>query len=160
MVKKPKKKREKLAFWKKLGPEGKRIADHTGKIIDNSRISDVSNAILDVALAYYGVKAFGHIGGAIIGPISMRLATSMNAVAGAAGVAGLAALGLASTGRIQDIVDALVDPALVLVDGERFDRDQVIAPSVSPDFPWDFVCPEGYKLVRGPSAAFCVPTQG
>ena len=160
MVKQKKQKKTKLAFWKKLGPEGQRVADHVGKIIDNSRIQEATDAIINLALAYYGVKAFGHIGGAIIGPISLKLATARNDVAGAAGVAGLAALGLASTGRVQDIVEALINPELVLVDGQRFDRDQIVAPSFSPDFPYELTCPVGHRLVRGPSAAFCVPTQG
>ncbi|GAI62631.1 unnamed protein product [marine sediment metagenome] len=63
-------------------------------------------------------------------------------------------------GRVQDIVDALFDPDVYLVDGQKYTRDEIIAPSVSPDFPYDFVCPEGYTLKRGPSAAFCVLTQG
>ncbi|MBA7530981.1 hypothetical protein ES705_23192 [subsurface metagenome] len=157
MVKQKKQKKTKLAFWKKLGPEGKRVADHVGKILDNSRIQEATDGIINLALAYYGVKAFGHIGGAIIGPISLKLATARNEVAGAAGVAGLACLGLASTGRVQDIVEALINPEIVLVDGQRFGADEVVAPSFSPDFPYELTCPDGYRLVRGPSAAFCVP---
>jgi hypothetical protein len=157
MVKQKKQKKTKLAFWKTLGPEGKRVADHVGKIIDNSRIQEATDAIINIALAYYGVKAFGHIGGAIIGPISLKLATARNEVAGAAGVAGLAILGVASTGRVQDIVEALINPDIVLVDGQRFEADQIVAPSFSPDFPYELTCPEGYTLKRGPSAAFCVP---
>lgn len=155
-----KEKKNKLAFWKKLGPEGQRVSEHIGKIIDNSRLQGATDAIINLALAYYGVKAFGHIGGAIIGPISLKLATARNEVAGAAGVAGLALLGVASTGRVQDIVEALINPEVVLVDGQRFGRDQIVAPSFSPDFPYELTCPEGYTLKRGPSAAFCIPNQG
>jgi len=156
MVKKPKKKKVKVPFWKKWGPDAKHITDHAGKIIDNSTISDVRDAVLDLALAYFGIKAFGRLEGAIIGPISLRLATSMNVVAGAAGVAGLGIMGLCSTGRVQDIVEALFDPDVYLVDGHKYTRDEIIAPSFSPDFPYELVCPEGYDLKRGPSAAFCV----
>ena len=83
------------------------------------------------------MKAFGHIGGAIIGPISLKLATARNEVAGAAGVAGLAILGVASTGRVQDIVEALINPDIVLVDGQRYGHDEIVRPSFGPDFPYE-----------------------
>ncbi len=149
--------KKQLAFWKKLGPEGKRVSEHIGKIIDNSRIQEATDAIINIALAYYGVKAFGHIGGAIIGPISLKLATARNEIAGFAGVVGLAALGVASTTGVQEGIAALLSPDLMVVDGHLYTSGEVVAPSFSPDFPYELTCPEGYTLKRGPSAAFCVP---
>lgn len=98
MAKKLKKKIKKIKepFWKKLGPEGKHIADHVGHIVDHSSTSEVIDAFINLGLAYQGVIVSKHILGALIGPIGLKLATARNEVAGLAGVSVLAALGVCS----------------------------------------------------------------
>jgi len=153
---KERKKKVKIPFWKKkVSPELKHLTDHAGKIIDNSNISQLRDAILDIGLVYFGIRAFG-LHGAIIGPVSLRLATAMNPIAGAAGVIGLVTMGLCNQGPVQDFITAMLDPGQVMVGGELMPIENVVAPSFSPDFPYELICPEGYDLKRGPSAAFCV----
>jgi len=149
------KKKEKLPFWKKLDPEFKHVADHLGKAIDNSNIKQLTDAFLYGAAAYFGFKAFG-FNGLMVGPIALKLAMAENIVPATSGVVTLALIGAANTSPVQDMITAITDPNQVLVDGVLYPREQVIAPSTNPNFPYDFVCPEGYTLKRGPSAAFCV----
>jgi len=104
---KEKKKRVKEPFWKKLGPEAKHITDHAGHIIDNSKLSDLMNFAINAGLAYAGFKVFDDWKGALIGPIALKLAGSMNVVAGAAGVIMLTGLGfcIGSSGVQEFIQD-------------------------------------------------------
>ena len=95
---------KKQPFWKKIkNPELKHLAEHIGKITDNSSWKD----ILDVALALtcgaagwiagenLGIKDFKiKAGMALSGAIAYRLATSGNLIAGASGTALLGAYGL------------------------------------------------------------------
>lgn len=92
--KKPRKK--KRPFWKKLDPEFKHIADHIGKIIDNSDLTQTAEFLLMAGLAYQGYKMSKTFAGTLAGPLSLKLAQSENLAAGAAGVAGLVAFGLAT----------------------------------------------------------------
>jgi len=91
-----KEKRKRKPFWKKYGPEWKHVTDHVGKVIDNSNLSQVIEALLYGGLAFQGASVMKDIRGAIIGPIGLKLAMSANIVSGASGVAILAGLGLAS----------------------------------------------------------------
>ena len=79
-----------------MGPELKHVSDHIGSVIDNSRAQDLVNAFLNIGLAYAGYEIFRDWKGALLGPISLKLATSNNLAAGTAGVVGLASLGLAA----------------------------------------------------------------
>jgi len=90
---KARKKKEKLPFWKKLGPEFKNIGDHIGKIIDNSSLKDVSDVAIMGALAYVGYQHFKSPQGALIGPLGYKLATTMGGQPPASQIAGLAILG-------------------------------------------------------------------
>jgi len=99
-----KKRKEKLPFWRKIkNPELKHLAEHLGKITDNTSWKE----LLDVALALtcagagwlaaenLGVKDFNvKAGMALSGAIAYRLATSGNLIAGASGTALLGAYGL------------------------------------------------------------------
>jgi len=99
-----KKRKEKLLFWKKIkNPELKHLAEHIGKITDNTSWKD----FLDVALALtcagagwlagenLGIKDMKiKAGMALSGAIAYRLATSANLIAGASGTALLGAYGL------------------------------------------------------------------
>lgn len=93
-----KKSRVRKPFWEKWGPDVRYIADHVGHVIDNSRISDFIDAALYGGTALLGMQVTGDIRGALIGPIGLKLATSMNIVAGTAGVSILGVLGLAAIG--------------------------------------------------------------
>jgi len=101
MKKKTNKKKVKLPFWKKWGPEATHITDHAGHIIDNSNVSQLVEALLYLGTAYVGVEATGDIRGALIGPIGLKLASSMNLAAGTAGVLVLTTLGLLTISKIS-----------------------------------------------------------
>jgi len=104
MPRKKRKTKEKLPFWKKIkNPELKHLAEHIGKITDNTSWKE----LLDVALALtcagagwlaaenLGVKDLKvKAGMALSGAIAYRLATSGNIIAGASGTALLGAYGL------------------------------------------------------------------
>jgi len=99
-----KRKKTREPFWKKIkNPELKRIAEHIGKITDNTSWKD----FLDVGLALgcavagwfaaenLGIQRLEHKGSmALSGAIAYKLATSGNLIAGASGTALLAAYGL------------------------------------------------------------------
>jgi len=79
-----------------------RIARHIGKIIDNSNVKDVQEIALNIALAYAGYEALGDWKGALLGPISLKLAQTTGGtppVAQITGVAGLSLIGLALLGQ-------------------------------------------------------------
>lgn len=105
----PRKKRKKTRskkepFWKKIkNPELKRLAEHIGKITDNTSWKDFLDVFLTLTCAgagwlaaeNLGVKDWKTKGGmALSGAIAYRLATSANLFAGASGTALLAAYGL------------------------------------------------------------------
>jgi hypothetical protein len=70
------------------------LALHIGKIVDNSTVRDVAEVALMASLAYMGWERLGGLSGAVLGPISLKLATSpQNAISQIAGVGGLAFLG-------------------------------------------------------------------
>lgn len=133
--------------------------DQLTKLLGN--IPKVVDPIIYGGLAYLGLKTFGGLGGALFGPVALKLAMSSNMPAGASGVAGLATLGVAHGLGIdfQGMVEALLDPTQVYVDGELIPKDETIAPSLSEKFPYELKCPEGYKLVKGPSIAVCVKVE-
>lgn len=122
------------------------------------RIPELVDPVIYGGVAYLGWKAFGGVSGALFGPIALKLAQANNMAAGAAGVAGLATLGISHGVGIdfQGMVTALLDPDMVIIDGELMSKKNVIAPTISGTFPFELKCPEGYELKRGPSAAFCV----
>ena len=91
-------KKKKQPFWKKTSPELKHVTDHIGKVIDNSKLTDFIEFFIYAGLAYVGAEKLKDWRGALIGPIGLKLATSMNIVAGTAGIAILGVLGLASIG--------------------------------------------------------------
>jgi len=100
MVKR-KKKKVKVPFWKKFGPEANHIFDHAGHIIDNSSVDQLAEALLYLGTAAWGVQVTGDLRGALIGPIGLKLASSMNVIAGGAGVAILTTLGLLTISKIS-----------------------------------------------------------
>ena len=101
--KKPKAK-EKLPFWKKIkNPELKHLAEHIGKITDNTSWKELMDVALALACAGAGWLAGENLGikdmkikagMALSGAIAYRLATSGNLIAGASGTALLGAYGL------------------------------------------------------------------
>ena len=93
MAKKPRKKKVKEPFWKKLNPELQHIGKHIGKIIDNSSLKDVTDVAMMGALAYLGYEHFKNPAGALIGPLGYKLATTMGGQPPASQIAGLAILG-------------------------------------------------------------------
>ena len=92
--KRPKKKRERKAFWKKY-PELERIAGHIGHALDNMKASDYAEIAVMAGLAYAGYQAFGDWKGSLFGPIALKLALAPNTAGSVAGVIGLTTLGLA-----------------------------------------------------------------
>ena len=84
------------------------MAKHLGKIVDNSSAKDISDALLNVGLAYAGYEVLINREGkrnwksTLFGPVSLKLAQSPNVAAGTAGVLGLATLGLASIADIKE----------------------------------------------------------
>jgi len=102
---KAKKKREKQPFWKKIkNPELKHIAEHIGKVIDNTSAKEILDLVLTGATAYLGYSASKALGanlkdslkGALTGAVAYRLALAPNMIAGASGTIALAGLGLIS----------------------------------------------------------------
>lgn len=150
----------KKPFWKKYGPEVKHMTDHLGHVINNSNAMDMMNAALYAGTSMLGMVAFNDIRGGLIGPIGLKLATSPSNIAAGAGVGILSILGLATV--LPQHLEALQDPDKALVvdptTGEQkiVDKADIVAPHFQTSFPWALECPEGYKLVRGPSAAVCV----
>ena len=114
-----KKKRARKGFNRSQKQWEESIAGHIGKVIDNLTAKDVIEAALMGGLAYLAYQEFGWQG-ALIGPVSLKLATTPGGVgfplSQAAGLIGLAAIGLA----MQEPPE-IVSP----IEGE---------------------CPEGYKL--------------
>lgn len=88
--------KKKQAFWKKLGPEIERTTRHIGNIIDKSNVAQIVDALIYGGVAIQGALVMNDPRGALIGPIGLKLAQSPNLIAGGAGIAVLAALGLAS----------------------------------------------------------------
>lgn len=76
-----------------MTPELKSISDHIGKLIDNSNVKDVADIAIMGGLAYVGYNRTKRIEGALLGPVSYKVAQSMNLAAGIAGVSGLIFLG-------------------------------------------------------------------
>jgi len=133
---KDRKKKVKEPFWKiKASPELKHITDHAGHIIDNSKISDLLDVLINFGLAWAGVETFRDWKGALVGPIALKLATSMNIVAGTAGVATLGVLGFAYAAG-------------------RGPEEPPQTPSVGPFTPGE--CPEGYTLMIRMGGYHCV----
>jgi hypothetical protein len=112
MPKKPKK--ERLPFWKseKLPPEVRSFFAHIGKAADNMTHTQWSELLLYGGLAMASIKAGYELRGkkldlasiptdALVGPIALKLATTMGGsppVSQIAGLSTLVTLGLASSG--------------------------------------------------------------
>jgi len=98
------KKKAKEPFWKKVkNPELKKLAEHIGKITDNTSWKDFLDVTLALGCAAAGWFAAENLGVgdlkqkggmALSGAIAYKLATSGNLIAGASGTALLAAYGL------------------------------------------------------------------
>lgn len=69
------------------------ISGHIGHILDNSTIKDIFDALIMGGLAYAGFNRLKTIEGALLGPISYKIAQSPSLPAGIAGVSGLIFLG-------------------------------------------------------------------
>jgi len=114
-----KKRKPKKGFSRSQKAWEESIAAHIGKFIDKLTLKDVTEAGLMIGLAYAGYQEFG-LQGALIGPVSLKLATTPGGfgipVAQTAGLLGLVALGL-----------ALQTPPEIVE-------------------PVDMECPDGYKL--------------
>jgi len=100
---KSRKRKAKLPFWKKIkNPELKHLAEHIGKITDNTTWKDILDVILTGVSAYAAYHAGEvlnanlneRLGMAASGAIAYKLATSGNLIAGASGTALLGAYGL------------------------------------------------------------------
>ena len=75
-----------------------RLAKHLGKIADNTSFKDIQEIALNAGLAYAGYERFKDWKGALLGPVSLKLATAPGGtppVSQMAGIAGLSILGLA-----------------------------------------------------------------
>lgn len=140
---------------------------------------------LNAGLVYLGMKIFpGSLAGAMSGPIALKLAQSESEVAGASGVLGLVLLGAASapdvvegvfaTTGITATADAILTAApglkafpfaedadwaaflageKVFIEDEWLEKKDVVRPIIKDGA---LACPDGFRLVRGPSAAVCV----
>ena len=90
-----------------------RIGRHIGKIVDNSSVKDIQEAVLNIALAYAGYETFNDWRGGLLGPVSLKLAETSGGtppVAQIAGVAGLSIIGVKGmhewvSGEIEREVD-------------------------------------------------------
>jgi len=88
------------------------ISTHIGEVINRGHAVDY---LLNIALAYTGYSLTNDWRGLIIGPIALKLASAHNVVAGAAGVAALSYMGLASLSppkTEQEAIDMGVPPVL------------------------------------------------
>jgi len=117
-----------------------RIARHIGKIVDNSSIKDIAEASLTAALAYAGYQRFKGVGGALLGPVSLKLAQTPGGITSPsqiAGVLGLCTLGVAmNSDVIKDVIgEPLVDTAAMAVG--------VDPARVTFVMPWES-CPPGF----------------
>lgn len=70
--------------------------------LQGQKADALKDLVLDVGLAALGVKAFGSVEGALLGPVSLRLARTRGGtppIAQMTGVAGLVILGVANAGN-------------------------------------------------------------
>jgi hypothetical protein len=86
-------KKEKLPFWKKVGPELEHLFEHLGKTADNMRINDWADLAIIGGLAYLGYKEFKNPAGLLVGPIAYKLATTMGGTPPVSQISGLVILG-------------------------------------------------------------------
>lgn len=145
------KKKAKEPFWKKIkNPELKRLAEHIGKITDNTNWKD----FLDVALALtcagagwlaaenLGVKDWKIKGGmALSGAIAYRLATSANLIAGASGTALIGTYGLIDvwnplTGWFQESIPKTPEEAKKQIK-EKLGKITSWKWWITPKYPWE-----------------------
>ena len=100
------------------------ISDHIGKSIDSGHLPDY---LIYAALAYLGFETFGHsIGGAVFGPIALKLAQSPNIAASVSGVTGLALLGAAYLTPQIDLPDFSSWEAFVKKERERAKKSKYV----------------------------------
>ena len=118
MVRKAKKnkvKKIKKAARRHLKVSLERLAIHLGKIVDNSSVKDIQEAGLNVALAFAGYDAFKNWKGALLGPVSLKLATAPGGtppVSQIAGIAGLSMLGLAMVTPWEGPLEPIAPPII------------------------------------------------
>jgi len=92
-----------------------RVAKHLGKIVDNSSVKDIQEATLNIALAIAGYEAFHNWKGSLLGPVSLKLATTQGGtppVAQITGVAGLSLLGLALITPYEGPLEPIAPPII------------------------------------------------
>jgi len=125
-ARKRKKPKEPQPFWKKIkNPELKKLAEHIGKITDNTSWKDFLDVGLALGCGYAGYKALERfdipfqwkLGSAFTGMLGYKLATSAGFGSSIAGVSILGALGLISIPHIP--VGETVSEALGSVTGAK-----------------------------------------
>ena len=71
-----------------------RLAKHLGKIADNTSFKDIQEIALNAGLAFAGYEAFHNWKGALLGPVSLKLATTQGGTPPVAQITGVAGLSL------------------------------------------------------------------
>lgn len=138
-------KRGRKAFWKK-SPEIERVSDHIGRAIDRLPVVDT---ILNIGLAYLGYELTKDWKGALIGPIALKLATANNIVAGGAGIATLAFLGLTGGGALEIVKSQWQMEEEALRSGEPLYNNPIVENG-------RHVCEGGYLLMERAGVRICV----
>jgi len=143
---KKKKKKPRKGFTRTKKEWEESVAAHIGKIVDNLSGKDIAELALMGGLAYLGYSHLKHPAGLLYGPICLKLAGSMNLVAGTAGTIGLIGLGL------PFVVAGLkgVPPARKATEIEKYKEETgQEPPEALVLFDERFSeCPEGYFLTR------------
>lgn len=115
------------------------LKEHLGRIIDRV---DPIDAALYGGLYAIGYDIFKDARAAMLGPISLRLATSPNEIAAASGLIGLASLGVIGTLGLTNLVEAIKGGADFM--------GNPIAYNIHPMAPGYERCKDGYTLMLSP----------
>ncbi len=157
-----KRKKTKEPFWKKIkNPELKRLAEHIGKITDNTNWKEFLDIITRLSVAYFGYQAGKRIGGnlehnislALTSIIAYDLAKSDNLIAGASGMAFLSGIGLINVWNPLSISIEMQFQNLLNILGEGFEDLKQQAWKLTSPFPPIQVPPKG----RTPEEQFRFP---
>lgn len=152
----PKKKKPRKGFTRSRKAWEESIATHIGKIIDNLTGKDIVDIGIASGLAYLGYQRIKQPSGLLYGPICLRLATSMNIVAGTAGTIGLIGLGLPFViSGLQGTAPMRDEEEMQKYRDETGEEPSDVAISFNDRFS---KCPEGYFLSRdGFGELICMP---
>jgi len=96
------KKKKLKKIKRRLEPFLDRVGKHIAKIAENTSLKDIQDIILNLGLAYAGYEALRDWKGAVLGPVSLKLAQTQGGtppIAQIAGVAGLSLIGVALLGQ-------------------------------------------------------------